>query len=99
MPAGMVSFVVAPFVGPDNGVEEEDDDEEDAEWDDLCEVVERERSLKCVSRCCFMLSARVNFFIQPAKEHPTAFSAVCIFEWRDAWPEVVKVLSHPCESL
>ena len=33
-------------------------------------------SLKCVSRCCFMLSARVNFLLQPANVHCTAFSAV-----------------------
>jgi hypothetical protein len=26
----------------------------------------RDLSLPCVSRCCFMLSARVNFFWQPA---------------------------------
>jgi hypothetical protein len=42
-----------------------------------------------------MLSARVNFFWQPAKVHWTAFSAVWILEWREAWPEVVNVFSHP----
>jgi len=52
-------------------------------------------SLKCVSRCCFMLSARVNFLVQPLKVHWTAFSAVWILECREAWPEVVKVFSQP----
>jgi hypothetical protein len=41
-----------------------------------CPLEERDLSLKWVSRCCFMLSARVNFFWQPAKVHWTAFSAV-----------------------
>lgn len=42
-----------------------------------------------------MLSALVNFLAQPGKVHCTAFSAVWIFECLDAWPEVVKVFSHP----
>jgi hypothetical protein len=53
------------------------------ETDDLLSLVvregreeERDLSLKWVSRCCFMLSARVNFLGQPLKEHGTAFSAV-----------------------
>jgi hypothetical protein len=62
-----------------------------------CRVDNRGFSLKCVSRCCFMLSARVNFLVQPSKEQGTAFSAVWILEWREAWPDVVKVLSQPCE--
>jgi hypothetical protein len=65
---------------------------------DFCHEPDRDLPLKWVSRCCFMLSARVNFFWQPAYEQATAFSAVWILEWRDAWPEVVKVLSHPCVS-
>ena len=48
-------------------------------WDD-----DRVRSLLCVSKCCFMLSARVNFFWQPGWTQPTAFSAVWILECRDA---------------
>jgi hypothetical protein len=39
-----------------------------------------ERSLLWVSRCCFMLSARVNFFWQPGQVQLTAFSAVWILE-------------------
>jgi hypothetical protein len=46
-----------------------------------------------------MLSARVNFFWQPWYVQWTAFSAVWILEWRDAWPEVVKVFSQWCDSL
>jgi hypothetical protein len=45
-----------------------------------------------------MLSARVNFLVHPGKEQGTAFSAVWILEWREAWPEVVKVFSQPCDS-
>lgn len=45
-----------------------------------------------------MLSARVNFLVQPAKEQGTAFSAVWILECREAWPDVVKVFSHLWES-
>ncbi len=45
-----------------------------------------------------MLSARVNFLGQPLKEQGTAFSAVWILEWREAWPDVVKVFSQPCVS-
>jgi hypothetical protein len=42
-----------------------------------------------------MLSARVNFLVHPLKAQGTAFSAVWIFECREAWPEVVKVFSQP----
>jgi len=45
-----------------------------------------------------MLSARVNFLGQPLKEQGTAFSAVWILEWREAWPDVVKVFSQPWVS-
>lgn len=46
-----------------------------------------------------MLSALVNFLEHPSNEHGTAFSAVWILEWREACPDVVKVLSQRCESL
>lgn len=42
-----------------------------------------------------MLSARVNFFWHPGYVHCTAFSAVWILEWREAWPDVVNVFSQP----
>jgi len=45
-----------------------------------------------------MLSARVNFLLQPGNEHGTAFSAVWIFECLDAWPDVVNVFSQPWAS-
>ena len=37
--------------------------------DDLEEPEDLDLSLKCVSRCCFMLSARVNFLWQPGYVH------------------------------
>ncbi len=96
------------------GVEEDEDEEDLAmsalrsarEWEPALvlplreedEPDERERFLKCVSRCCFMLSERVNFLVQPSKVQHTAFSAVWIFAWRDAWPEVVKDLGQPLIS-
>jgi hypothetical protein len=46
------------------------------ETDGAAAADERERFLKCVSRCCFMLSERVNFFAQPSKVQHTPFSAV-----------------------
>jgi hypothetical protein len=46
----------------------------------LPEVLERDLSLLCVSRCCFMLSARVNFFGHPSYVQCTPFSAVWILE-------------------
>lgn len=42
-----------------------------------------------------MLSARVNLLGQPSKEQLTPFSAVWILACREAWPDVVKVLSQP----
>ena len=42
--------------------------------------VGRDRSFVCVSRCCFMLSARVNFFWHAGQEQETPFSAVWILE-------------------
>jgi hypothetical protein len=45
-----------------------------------------------VSRCCFMLSERVNLRLHPDQLHGTVFSAVWILAWREAWPDVVKVL-------
>jgi len=62
---------------------------------DVLDEDARDLSLKCVSRCCFMLSARVNFLEQFGNEQGTAFSAVWILECREAWPEVVKVFSQP----
>jgi hypothetical protein len=78
---------------------EDDDDDEDLDPDEPEGLVEeRDLPLEWVSRCCFMLSARVNFLVQPGWVHGTAFSAVWILEWREACPEVVKVLSQPCAS-
>jgi len=68
----------------------------DAAADD---IEERDFSFVWVSRCCFMLSARVNFLGQPFHVHDTAFSAVWILECREAWPEVVNVFSQPWVSL
>jgi len=63
---------------------DEDEDEDVEELLDLEVVDALDFSLKWVSKCCFILSARVNFFWQPGKVHWTAFSAVWILEWREA---------------
>jgi hypothetical protein len=55
-------------------------DEDMEELFDLEELDALDLSLKWVSRCCFILSARVNFLWQPANVHWTAFSAVWILE-------------------
>lgn len=43
---------------------------------DVLSLGGRERSLEWVSRCCFMLSDRVNFLLQPSHVQLTPFSAV-----------------------
>ena len=42
----------------------------------VCRVEALGLSFLWVSRCCFMLSERVNLLLQPGQEHGTVFSAV-----------------------
>jgi hypothetical protein len=43
-----------------------------------------------------MLSFRVKALLQTGQW--TLFSPVCFFPWRAAWPDVVKVAVHACDT-